>query len=130
MVSDAISIAFAAPIALDVSRCLLVAYMVSWLDFSTWRIRFEFALVPAATGTYPIVFGAVDNRFAVPNALDTSRCLWFTQMTTRAVSSTWCVRFVDALVTDASRAFWVVLETIWYGRLAAWLIWLLSRATW
>ena len=109
MVSDAISIAFAAPIALDFSRCLSVAYMVSWLDCSTRRVRFEFVLVPAATWTYPIVFGAVDNLSAVPNALDTSRCLWFAQVATRAVSSTWCVCFIDVLVPEASRTFLVAL---------------------
>ena len=130
MVSDTVSIAFAAPIALDVSQHLQLAYMVSWLDFSTRRVRFDSALAPVAAGMYPIEFGAVNNRSAVPNALDTSQCLWFAQMAIRAISSTWCVRSVDALVTDASRAFWVILEIAWYDCFVVRLLWLLSRSTW
>jgi hypothetical protein len=56
------------------------------------------------TAPSPIVSGAVDNAFAIPNALDTSRRLWFTQMAFRAVSSMWCVRFVGALITDVPGA--------------------------
>ena len=68
----AFAFALAPPIALDVSRCLQLAHMASWLDFSTQHICFDSALTPVAAGTYPIVSGTVNNHFAVPNALDTS----------------------------------------------------------
>ena len=130
MVSDTVYIAFAAPIALDVSQRLRLAHMASWPFSSISRIRFDFALVPAAAGTHAIVFGAVNNRSAVPNALDTSQCLWFAQMATWAISSTWCVRSVDALITDAFRTFWVVLGIAWYDRFVVWLVRLVWKSPW
>ena len=79
--SVAFAIAPALQIALNVSRRLRLAHMASWLDFSTQRDRFDFAVVPAAAGTHPIVFGAVDNLSAVPNALDTSQFGLLVQVT-------------------------------------------------
>jgi hypothetical protein len=107
---DTIYIAFAAPITLDVSQRLWLTQMATSPGSSTSCARFDEALVPIVARTYPIVFGSVDNRSAVLNTLDTSRCLWFAQTASRAVSSTWCVRFVHALITDASRTFLIISD--------------------
>ena len=130
MVSDAISIAFAAPIGLDVSQCLSVAYMVSWLDFSTWCVRFEIALVPAATGVSAIISGVVNNICAVRIALDGSQRLLLASMASRGSISTWCIRCIDALVADAFRTFLDLIGTVRYGRFVVQVVWQVWKSPW
>lgn len=75
------------------------------------RVRFDDALGPVAAGTYPIIFGAVDNVAAVPIDLDVS-------------SSPLCppdlVPWHNAFVSIALGAFLSTLEVTWYDRFVVW----------
>ena len=126
---DSIAIAPALPTAFNASRHSSLASMASWPVISTWCIRSDNALAPAAPGVCPIVSSAVDNLCAVRIALDDIRRLLLASMASRGSISTWCVRFIGALVSDHLREFLDIMGTAWYGRFTARLTWLLSRST-
>ena len=127
MVSDAFDTVPAPPIALDASRRLWLAYMTCWLVSTTSRVRFNDALVPVVAGTFPIVFGALDNTCAVRIALDALQRLLVVCVPTRRSTWTWSVCSVDALDPNAPRAFLDAVDTAWRDRFTARVLWLAGR---
>ena len=104
--------------------------MASWPVVSTWRIRSDAALAPVAPGVFLIASGTLNNLTAVPIDLDASRLHLQVQAPSWVSMSTWCVRFINALVSDAFRTFLDALDAAWHERFAARLVWLVSRSTW
>ena len=127
IVSDALDIIPAPPIALDASRRLWLAQMASRLDFSTRRVRFDSALVPVVAGTYPIVFSAVDNVCAVPIALGDSRRLLPPSWTSWCPIWTERARIADALLREALGTLLCAMGTAGCDRFIVWLPQLASR---
>ena len=128
IVSDTIAIALALPFAVDFSRLDFLTRMAFRPSNSALRARFDVALVLLGPGASFIISGALDNRTVVPVDLGAFRVSLHLQAPSWACSSTWCVRFIDALVSDLPRTFLDVVNTAWCDCFAAWVVWLASSS--